>query len=99
MKANLIEESKKIKHEIRTQTIGYIIAAFGLVAGLAWNEAVKALIDSFFKDAAHSLTAKFLYAIAITMIVVVLTMYLVRIKEKKAEDPKLKDLGVNETEL
>ncbi len=80
----LVQETRSIRQEVRQQTLGYIIAAFGLVAGLAWNEAIKALIERFFKDGSDSLSAKFLYAIVITLAVVILTIYLARLKEKKA---------------
>ena len=44
----LKEEGNEIKKEIHEHTLGYIVAALGLVAGLAWNEAVKSLIEYFF---------------------------------------------------
>lgn len=80
----LKEESKRIRREVRSQTIGYIIPAFGLVAGLAWNEAIKSVIDKFFSDG-QSIGAKFIYAIVITLVIVVLSMYLMRMKEKGQE--------------
>jgi ABC-type phosphate transport system permease subunit len=95
----IFEESRRIRQEVRQQTMSYIIAAFGLVAGLAWNEAIKAMIERLFKDAAQSLSAKFLYAIGITLVVVVMTMYLARWKTRGIEEPKLKELGINNTEL
>lgn len=75
------EETKKIKQEVKKQTVGYILAALGLVAGLAWNEAIRALIDQFFPGK-NSLGAKFLYAVLITVIVVVLGIYLARISRE-----------------
>lgn len=81
----IITESQRLRKEVRNQTIGYIVGAFGIVAGLAWNEAIRALIDHFAKSDANSLPAKFLYAIIITLIVVVVTMYLLRYK---GEDEK-----------
>lgn len=81
----IITESQRLRKEVRNQTIGYIVGAFGIVAGLAWNDAIRALIDHFSKSEANSLPAKFLYAIIITLIVVVVTMYLLRYK---GEDEK-----------
>jgi uncharacterized membrane protein len=83
------EETKKIKAEIKTSTIGYILAALGLVAGLAWNDAIKTLIESLFPLSQNSIKVKFIYAAAITVIVVLLSIYLARLaasgKEEKEE--------------
>ncbi|MEK9171243.1 MAG: DUF5654 family protein, partial [Patescibacteria group bacterium] len=37
-----------LSKQVREKTTGYILAAFGLVAGLAWNDAIKSTIDRFF---------------------------------------------------
>lgn len=62
---------KNLKQEVRSRTIGYILAGFGFVAGLAWNEAIKGLIDQLFPLGQGSLIAKFIYALFVTLIVVV----------------------------
>lgn len=78
------EENKvNLKNEIKGQTIGYIVAALGLVAGLAWNEAIKALIEQLFPLSQNSVLAKFLYAILVTILVVIVTSYVVRVFKKK----------------
>jgi len=69
--------------EVRKQTITYIVSAFGIVAGLAWNDAVKALIERFFPiESGNSLLAKFFYALVITLVVVVVTMQLLKWADK-----------------
>ena len=73
------EEKKKLENEIRERTFSYIIAAFGLVAGLAWNDAITSLIEYIFPVSAGSLFAKFIYAITITLAVVIVSIYLTRI--------------------
>ena len=35
--------NKEIKTQLKDQTAGYMAGALGLVAGLAWNDAIKAL--------------------------------------------------------
>jgi len=65
-----------IKKEVREKTIGYILAALGLVAGLAWNEAIKGSIDSIFPNSGNGLFVKFFYAVVVTLIVVIISMYL-----------------------
>jgi len=52
------------------------------VAGLAWNEAIKALIEYLYPLDKNSLLAKFVYAALITIIVVVFTTYLFGSKEE-----------------
>lgn len=49
-----------------------ITAAFGLIAALAWNEAIKALIAQFFQ-AGNALMGLFVYAIIVTVIAVLVT--------------------------
>jgi hypothetical protein len=49
-----------------------ITAAFGLIAALAWNEAIKALIAHFFQ-AGDALTGLFVYAIIVTVMAVSVT--------------------------
>lgn len=72
------EESEKISRQVKEKTLGFIITAFGLVAGLAWNEAIQSLIKSFFAVGKDSIWAKFLYAIVMTIVVVIITVYLTR---------------------
>lgn len=71
-------KGNKIKIEFQKRIIGYIVAAFGLVAGLAWNEAVKALIDYLFPMSQNGLWAKFAYAVLITLVLVIITIYLTK---------------------
>jgi len=79
-------DPKKVKQEVRKQTLGYVVAAFGLVAGLAWNEAIKGIIDYFFPLSQNGVWIKIIYAIIITLIVVIVTMILSRpTKEDLAE--------------
>lgn len=67
-----------MKTSLRKQTVGYILAAFGFVAGLAWNDAIKGLIDFAFPLGTESLIPKFIYAILATVIVVVVSALLIR---------------------
>ncbi len=76
-------ERRELQHEIKQRTIGYILAALGLVAGLAWNEAIKSFIDSFFPTPGHDLIVKFIYAFFITIIIVIVTVYLLKLTQDK----------------
>lgn len=72
----------KLQQEVRERTLGYVIAAFGLVAGLAWNDAIKALIEYLFPLQENTLSAKIIYALLITLVVVICTIYLNRLFKK-----------------
>lgn len=72
------KKEKRLLSEVRHKTAGYVLAGFGVVAGLAWNDAIKTMIESVFPKAENTIIAKFLYAFAITTLVVVISIYLVR---------------------
>jgi hypothetical protein len=80
-------ERKAATQVIRERMSGAIIGAFGLVAGIAWNDAVKALIDHFYPPSqGGDILPKFLYALIVTVIVSILiyviTKILIRDKPK-----------------
>ncbi|MFH1643189.1 MAG: DUF5654 family protein [Patescibacteria group bacterium] len=78
--------SREIKKEILEKISGYILTAFGLVAALAWNEAIKGLIEYFFPISKNTILAKFAYAIILTFVVVITSIYFTRsLSNKKAE--------------
>jgi hypothetical protein len=76
---------KKVHKEVKNQSMGYIAGALGLVAGLAWNDAIKALIDFFFPLDKSGLGIKFIYAILVTIVVVVLTNYILSPSSEQGE--------------
>jgi hypothetical protein len=80
------KEAKKIKFEVKNKVLGYMVGAFGLVAAFAWNDAVKSLIEYLFPIGKNTLTMKFLYAIILTLIIAVVTMYITRLLKSEAED-------------
>ena len=55
--------------------LGLITTAFAFVAGLAWNEAIQALIQQFV-GTGSALTSLFTYAIIVTVIAVIVTVIL-----------------------
>lgn len=79
--AKMRESSAELSRQVREKIVGYIVAAFGLVAGLAWNDAVKAAIESVFPAQASSLWARFGYAIFISVVVVVISINLLKITQ------------------
>lgn len=59
-----------LKMQIMGTIATLMTAAFGLIAALAWNEAIKELIAQFF-TAGDALMGLFVYAILVTIIAVV----------------------------
>ncbi len=80
------KKTSLLREEVREKVSGYIGAGFGLIASLAWNEAIKAMIEYLFPLKQDTILAKFLYAIAMTLVLVFVTMYVVRIFSKKDEE-------------
>ncbi len=66
---------KSLKLEILEKMSQLVTAGFGLVAALAWNDAIQSLFKLIFPQQSE-VWAKFIYAILITVIVVIITMRL-----------------------
>jgi len=66
-----------LRQEILDKIAALVTAAFGLVAALAWNDAIKAVFKEIFgtSDAIGPMLA---YAIIITVIAVILTLTVAR---------------------
>ncbi len=78
-----VEAARKVGKSLKKRIFGYLAAGLGLVAGLAWNDAIKAVIDHFLPDNASTIIAKVVYALAITIII-----SLVLFSVEKSEDDK-----------
>lgn len=79
MPDNKSPSRSRLTSEIREHTVGYILTALGLVAGFAWNEAIKSLIEYIFPVGQNGLVARFVYAGLITLVVVIVSSYLMRL--------------------
>lgn len=81
----VVEKTKKNVKETQvavfSQTATLLNGALALIAALAWNEAVKAFIERFF-PAGSTVISKFLYAITITVFVVIITRYIKKVEDK-----------------
>jgi hypothetical protein len=73
------KEREAVAHEVKKKIVTYVTAGFGLVVGLAWNDAIKSLIEYFFPAGENSLLAKFIYAFLFTIILAIITIYLSRL--------------------
>ncbi len=81
------KKKKALRAELREKTTGYILTALGLVAGLAWNDAIGSAIKFFFPQDADSngIVAKFIYAVIITIVIVIISTSLLRVLGPKEE--------------
>jgi hypothetical protein len=70
------ENTNEMNKELRSKTFGYISGALGLVAGLAWNDAISNMINVLFPLSKDTVAIKFLYAAIVTVAIVVLVRYL-----------------------
>ena len=73
---------KETKGAIKEKMLTLILAGFGLVAALAWNDAIQTLFKVIFPKS-EGVIGKFIYAVIITILVVVITLQLKKISEKK----------------
>jgi hypothetical protein len=73
---------EEVKREFKEKTVTLILGGFGLVAALAWNEAIKTLFETLFPKKSE-LIGKFIYAAIVTAIVVVSSIQFKKISEKK----------------
>ena len=71
-----------------------ITTALGLVAALAWNDAIQTLFQQFLGTAGGALAAKLFYAVLVTIVVIIATIAVSRAAEraKKLEEEQNKGL-------
>lgn len=82
------KEGEVIRHEANKRIFTFITAGFSLVAGLAWNETIKSFIEYFFPLEKNTLMAKFAYALAVTLVLVFITIFLSKIMMKEENKKK-----------
>ena len=85
-KAVAKKKKATLRRELRERTTGYIVTALGLVAGLAWNDAISSFIKYFFPLDASGLIAKFIYAAFITLVIVILSQALLKVLSPKEDE-------------
>lgn len=74
----LKEEGSLLKKEFQGHLVANVVTALGVVAALAWNDAIQAGIKYFFQSSNDTLQAKISYAFVITLVAVVASVYLTR---------------------
>ncbi|HUV79858.1 MAG TPA: DUF5654 family protein [Candidatus Bathyarchaeia archaeon] len=66
--------------EVVEKLAALITAAFGLIAALAWNDAIKAIFAAVFGPA-QTIVAMLVYAVLVTIIAVYTTIKIAKIAE------------------
>lgn len=67
--------------EVIEKIADLMIAAFGLIAALAWNSAIEALVGRFVEPGSGPI-ALIIYAIIITLIAVLATVWIARVAKR-----------------
>lgn len=76
---------KSLRHELIRQMLTLSTSGLGIVAALAWNEAIKEAVNVYVKPFAakgSGLTSLLIYAIIVTILAVVVTYNLTKLLKK-----------------
>lgn len=79
------QEQKKLHIAVVTQMLTLATSGFGLVAALAWNNVIQEFVNSYVKTflpQGSGLASLGIYAIAITVLAVFVTLQLSQLKER-----------------
>ena len=85
MPDNTEPTKSSLRLEVLERIQNLVTAGLGLVAALAWNDAIQSFFVAIF-GTQSSLVAKFLYAVIITLLVVYLTLHLSRLIGRLKKD-------------
>lgn len=70
-----------MKTEVIEKLSALMTAAFGLVAALAWNGAIQAIFNRYYK-AGEGLGAMIWYAVVVTIVAVLVTIWVGKVAER-----------------
>jgi len=80
---------KKLRQELLKQMVVLSTSGFGLVAALAWNEAIQAFVGEYidkYISVGSGIISRFIYAVVITVFAVVITYQLTKISGEDKEE-------------
>lgn len=80
-----MKKAKELRTELLKTMISLATAGFGLVAALAWNDAIQSIIKELYPEGSGVLS-KVVYAIVITSFVVLITYILGRMIQETSEE-------------
>ncbi len=73
-----------MKGQVIEKLAALIAAAFGLVAALAWNGAILAIFKEIYGEAS-TIVAALIYAVIVTIIAVIATIWIGKVAERAKE--------------
>ncbi len=85
-----LEAARKLKYETIKTFSALLTSAFGLVAAFAWNETVKEIIDRYISSGS-GLKSKLIYAIAVTILAVMVSYWIGFVAAKYQSDDETKN--------
>ncbi len=79
-----------MKNKILSQMLTMLTASIAFVSALAWNEAVLSVFNKFYYFKENGILARFIYAIVITTIAVIMSSFLFKLldESKNLEKPQ-----------
>ena len=83
--------TKDFQRELLKQMITLATAGFGLVAALAWNEAIQMVVREYidkYLSIGSGIVSRFIYAVVITVFAVLVTYQLTRLVKEKEDEKK-----------
>jgi hypothetical protein len=81
-KKKVTQEERSFKRELADQLVTLSTSGFGLVAALAWNEAIQSFVKDYiqvFFPSQYGVISKFIYALLITLFAVFIIYQLSRL--------------------
>ncbi len=84
-KKSITHSVKKFPLAVVTQMLTLATSSLGLVAALAWNSFIQEFVNSYIKKwlpNGSGIISLLIYAVAMTILAVLITLQLTRIKEK-----------------
>lgn len=85
MAKEITKQEKSFHRELAEQLVTLSTSGFGLVAALAWNEAIQSFVQNYiqrwFPNQSGTIS-KFIYAVLITVFAVLVTYQLSRLASK-----------------
>lgn len=77
------EPPRPVRHQIVEKIAALVTSAFGLVAALAWNDAIRALFDQYYpRGETARATALLVYAAVVTAVAVLATVWIGRVAQR-----------------
>ena len=78
----MINKLNKTQKVVQEKMLTLILAGFGLVTALAWNDAIQTMFKIFFPKS-EGVIGKFIYAVMVTILVVIISLQLKKLQDEK----------------